>query len=296
MENVKTGKKLAPKASFLPEIKVRYKYIPKKVFGVTDKRHPLYDGKLDGSVDTFAVLQDPTGKFLIDIPAAHLAKLEKEMALDEGSLNVNNRKNSFLHELNVEVPKFGVTLDLEDPFSYLTDGILKAYNNVFAPSLKEKANKASYRYVRVEGDEETDMILEISDNRKSAYKLLGTLEESRERMIIALLNDGRRLSSAITDKDLRRQVNSMAEEDYSKFIRTLSDPQFTIKGILGMAVILGIVEVSRGLYFYDTQPLAPKGELATMEVACKYLMDPTNGSLKMTISKAALDEFNGTKK
>lgn len=292
----KTTKNLAgTPARFLQDVDVNYKYIPKSVFGVTDKKHPLYEGKLDGSIDTFSVLRDTTGKFIIDIPMAHLVKLEKEMALDPGSLNVNNRKNEYLFELSIEVPKYGLQLNLSDPFSYLTDGILKAYNNVFAPNLKEKTSKASYRYVRTEGDEEVDMILEISDYRKTAYKLLGTLEDSRERMIMTLLNDGRRLSPGISDKDLRKLVNDLAEEDYSKFIRTLEDPQFTIKGILNMAVIVGSVEVNRGLYFYETEPLAAKGESSTLFNACVYLEDPTNGSIKMAISKATLDGFNRTK-
>ena len=283
-------------APFLPDVQVNYKYIPKKVFGVTDKRHPLFDGKLDESIDTFSVLQSNTGKYLIDVPFEHLTRLEEEMNLDPGSLNVNNRNNEYLQRLSVEVPKFGVQLDLNDPFDYLRDGILKAYDNIFAPNLKEKGNKASYRYVRTQGDEETDMILEVSDNRKTAYKLLGALEESRERMIMVLLNDGKRLSPAIPDKDLKLQVNNLAEEDYSKFIRTLEDPLFHIKGLINMAVTTGSIEVNRGLYFFDTEPLAAKGETATLVNACAYLADPKNGTLKMAISKATLDDFNGTKR
>jgi len=273
---------------------VQYMYIPRRIFGVTDKRHVLYDGKLDISVDTFFVLKNPSGKFMLDLNETEKAWIEEEMGLEPGTLNVNDRKNEYLGELQVELPKQGITLDLSDPYQMLVDGVLSAYDNIMAKGLQSKNAKRSYRYVRVSENEETDIILEVADNRKKAYKLLGSLEESREKMIMTLLYTGYRLHPEIPTKELRRKVNELVEESYEKFIAMMEDPYFNIKGLINMAVLTGVIEVKRGLHYYGTEPLAAKDEAPTFKNACEYLADKTNSNIKVAISKDTLDDFKRT--
>ena len=288
MSTVKKNSKLGVRGG-----KIYYKYIPRRVFGVNDKKHILYDGKLDGTIDYYPPRRGENGKFSLPLSDADLKWVEKEMELAPGTLNVNNRDNEYFEKMIVEMPKGGKNIDLSDPYDVLVDAVLQSYDNVFAKGIKNKDAKRSYRYVRIVEDEETDLILEVSDQRKKAYKLLGALEESRPRMIMVLLNAGRRLHPKIADKELRRKVNELVEESYGRFNRDLEDPMFTVKGILNMAVITGTVEVSRGLYSFKQEPLAFKDEPASFSNAVLFLADKANELIKVSISKETLDEFNG---
>ena len=270
---------------------IHYHYIPRRIPGVVDKNHILYDGKLDISVDTFFVLQDLNGRFSINLTQEELTWVEQELGLDSGTLNVNDRKNEYLSEISVEVPKFGLSFDLSDPYHVLQDGILSAYSNVFAKGLKDKSTKRSYRYVRVSDDEETDIILEVSDFRKKAYKLLGALEESREKMIMVLLYDNQRIHPQIPTKELRRKVNELVELGYSRFISTMEDPMFAEKGLINMAILTGVIEVKRGLHFFGTEPLAAEKEVPTLTNACLFLADKTNANVRLAISKDTVNDF-----
>ena len=271
--------------------RIDYKYIPRRVFGINDKKHVLFDGKLDGTIDYFPPRRHESGKFNLAITELELNWIEKSMELAPGTLNVNKRDNEFFEKMRVEMPKSGKILDLSDPYDYLVDAVLMSYDNIFAKGLKNKDARRSFRYVRIVEDEETNLILEVSDQRKMAYKTLGALEESRERMIMVLLNSGRRLSAKIADKELRRKVNELVEENYGKFNRDMEDPMFYIKGLLNMAVITGTVEVTRGLYYHEQEPLAFKDEPASFDNAVMFLADKANDKIKIAISKDTLNDF-----
>lgn len=273
---------------------VRYKYIPRNVRGITNKAHVLYGGKLDGAIDRMYVLRDPSGRFVLPMTDTEKEYIISSLGIREEDLNVNNRNNSYLQKLYVEMPKHGIQLDTSDAHDLLLDKVLLAYDNVIAPNTKSISHKASYRYVRVEHEEETDIILENSDKRKEAYKLLGSLETSREKMIMYLLNEGVRISKNISQKDLRKLVNERVELSYSKFIAALNDPLFVELGIINMAIILNVIEEVRGLYYYQSLPLAAENEQATLTNAAKYLADKANSSVRIQLSKETLDAFNGT--
>lgn len=287
---VKTKKGASTEA--LKSGKVEYKYIPRRVFGIENKNHILYDGKLDSSIDYFPPRKAQNGKYKLNASQLEIDWIEEHLGLDKGTLNPHLRDNPYLDNLLIEVPKGGLRLNLNDPYDYLVDTILTSYDNVFARGLKDKDSKRSYRYVRIVESEETDLILEVADQRKDAYRALGAIESSRNKMIMILLNSGKRLNPVISTKELRRKVNEMVEENYGKFNRDIKDPMFEVKGLLNMAVITGAVTVNRGLYFFNQEPLAFKDEPSSFDNAVIYVGDKTNSTLKMAISKDTLDEFN----
>lgn len=275
------------------DTKVTYTYIPKRIKGITEKNHVLYDGKLDGALTTLHVVRDQSG-FRLNLTDAEREFILNGLHLNPKDLNVTDRNNKYLSELTVELPKAGITLDLANPYDLLIDKVLLGYDNLIAPDTKSQKYKATYRYVRSQATDEIDQVLHTSDLRKKAYALLGKLEDSRERMIMYLLNEKVRVHHTITTKMVKKLVNDQVEENYGKFIATLEDPLFTEKGILNMAVVLGVVQEKSNMYFFDNQPLAAKDQVATLVNASLYLKDPTNKTIKLAISKQTLDAFSGT--
>lgn len=273
---------------------VRYKYIPRRVRGVLDPKHLLYDGKLDSSIDSFSVLKNSSGKYVLGITPEEEAFIVEGLGLNPGDLNSGNRDNTYLQSINIEMPKAGLQLNINDPWDFLTDKILSAYTNVFAPNNKSKNKKKSYRYVRLQASDEIDTLLENSDQRKKAYKLLGTLEESRERMIMYLLNEGVRIHRQIDTKEVRKLVNDRVEKSYTRFISALEAPLFKEKGIINMAVIVGVVDVKSKLHFFDERPMASEGEPATLTNAALFLKDKTNAQIRVAITKETVNAFNRT--
>jgi hypothetical protein len=276
-------------------LQVKYKYIPKKKFNITNPKHVLYDGKLDSSIDRFPVLRKEDGKYVLNMTEEEKEFIISGLNLKDTDLNLNDRKNEYLTNISIEMPKGGLTLNIAEPYDLLVDKLLQAYDNFIAPSLKAKNNKASYRYVRVFKEDEIDSILETADVKKEFYKALGSLESSREKMVMYLLNEGKKVHPKIGDKTLRNEVNTRAELSQTKFLKAVKDPMFVEKGMLNMAVLLSIVDLRSNLYFFEGQALAPDGEPATLKNASLFIKSKKNGSLRVAISKATLDAFNGVK-
>ncbi len=274
--------------------KVMFRYIPRRVYGITNPKHVLYDGKNDSSIDTFYVLRDGSGRFKLNLSESEELWISDELNLNQGDLNTGDVRNEYLKGIAIEMPKHGLSLDTNVAFDLLTEKILLAYDNVISPDSKSKKNKRSYRYVRLKENEETKIYLEEADLKKTVYKLLGKLEDSRERMIMYILNTKTRLNPKISTTDLRKMVNVSADKDPKVFIKTLEDPLFTEKGLLNMAVILKVVEIKSGFYYYDDVPLAFEGSVANLLNAATYLADKTNGDINLAISEKVLDEFNRT--
>lgn len=272
---------------------VRYKYIPKRVHGVTNPKHVLYDGKLDGSIDKFAPYRDQTNRWRVKLTEEEIEWLTDKLGLGPNDLNVNMPNNTYFQNMEIEVPKNGLILDTTKPRDFLIDKVLLGFDNIFAPNEKSKQNRRSYRYVRLQENEETKIYLEDSDLKKNVYKKLGALEESREQMIMFLLNSGMRFNKGVETVDLRKYVNEFAEEKPKVFIEIMEDKLFVEKGILNMARILKIVDVKSKMYYYDDEPIAFEGSVANLENAAIYLADSEQGELRLAISEKALDEFNG---
>lgn len=277
--------------------RIRYKYIPKRVFGVENKNHVLYDGKLDSSIDKFCVLRDATSQFVAKWTVEEEKFIREGLSLSESDLNLNNRKNTYLSSIEIEMPKYGLILDISKPYDLLVDRILLAWDNIIAPNAKAVAHKKSYRYVRIDDNEETTSILSDGDIKKKFYKLLGQLETSREKMIMYLLGTNTRILPGADTATVRRMTNQMAERDMSQFIDTMEDPLFVEKGLLNMAVILKIkdLDTSTGLFMYKQKYLAFEGEAASLSNAAKFLKDKANNIIKKELGNLVLDEFNRVK-
>ena len=274
--------------------KVMFRYIPRKVHGITNPKHILYDGKLDSSLDTFYVLQDESGRWVLNLTETEIEWASKQLAINPDELNSNNKKSEFLTNLIVEMPKHGLSLDTNKALDLLKEKVLIAYANVIAPDSKSKKNKASYRYVRLRENEETKVFLQAQDLKKTVYKLLGKLEDSREQMIMFILNNKVRLNPKIETSELKKLVNISADKDPGKFVSIMEDPLFVEKGLLNMGVILKVIEIKSSFYYFEDKPLAFEGNVATQKNAAIYLADKENGDIKLAISEKVLNEFNGT--
>ena len=272
-------------------VKVQYRYIPRRVHNISNKTHVLYDGKLASSIDKFHVCRDRSGKYVLNLTPKEKMMLQKGLGVSAADLNTNIRDNEYLRGLYTEMPKGGLNLDLSDPRDFLIDKLLQGYTNVIAPDLASRKQKASYRYVRIFEEDELDTELSASDTKKTAYKFLGALEESRERMIMYLLNEGKKLHPSIDTKNLRGEVNKRMELSHAKFVAALEDPLFNEKGMLNMAVIVGTVDFRSNLYLYNGVPLAPEGEPATLVNAANFLKAKDQGQMRVAISKETLEAF-----
>ena len=270
---------------------VRYAYIPKRIPGVTNKNHILYDGKLDSSIDKFTVLRNETGRYQLPLNEAEFNYLLEELKLSPEDLNVNDRNNEYLGSIEIEMPKAGLSLDLSDPYDFLRDKVLRAYDNVIAPNSKAIKDKKSYRYVRLHEEAETVEYLEAEDALKEAYKRLGLLETNRDRMIMTVLMDKVRVSPTISDADLRKMVNIKAKENPAAFVRMLDDPLFTEKGMLKMGLFTKTIERRSGLLYYQGEALSNEGIPATEDNAAIFLADSRNSEVKVALGKDIKNDF-----
>jgi len=274
---------------------VEYRFIPKKVYNVENPNHILGRGRMPGVTDSISVLRSEMGSYVIALTKTELTKIEKELSLKPGTLNVNNRFNEYLEGIDITMNIDKRTLDLSDPYQRLLDGILRAYSNVIAPDLKSIKNRPTYRYVRVLEGEETDLVNAEFNLNKNFYKELGRIEDNKFKMLMYLSSINERFSASKSTEELIAIVNTKADLNKEQFLSILSDPDFNYKGIVGVGTQMGVISYKGSMYYYKDIKLGDGDNIATFDESVRFLKNKKNKDIYMSIQKEINDGINGAK-
>ena len=267
------------------------KFVPSPNALVHSKGHVLSGGMAEGSTKTYVVPRLRSGQYVNVLTDNEMAFLEKMMRLDPGALSIYNKHDNFWDDSNehglgsVTLHKQNNYLDLSDPIDYIKYKVLLANKDYICPSLQELEDrpKATYQFVIINENAETQMNLSKNDAKREGYIRYGKVSEDADtlRTILEILT-GRPVGMAKLDF-LQAKTMDEIEKDPRRFISIIKDELLPCKVLIKKAVEAGILTRRNDLYYYEGQPMCENGEDSTLTNAARYVSNIKRQELKYSL-------------
>lgn len=267
------------------------KFVPSPNALVHSKGHVLSGGMAEGSTKTYVVPRLRSGQYVNVLTDNEMAYLEKMMRLEPGALSIYNKHDNFWDDSNehglgsVTLHKQNNYLDLSDPIDYIKYKVLLANKDYICPSLQELEDrpKATYQFVIINENAETQMNLSKNDAKREGYIRYGKVSEDADtlRTILEILT-GRPVGMAKLDF-LQAKTMDEIEKDPRRFISIIKDELLPCKVLVKRAVEAGILTKRNDLYYYEGQPMCENGEDSTLTNAARYVSNIKRQELKYSL-------------
>lgn len=257
-------------------------------------KHVLAGGMAENSVRTFVVPLLSTGAYVNVLTNNEKEYLEQALGLEYNAMSIYKKDNNFWSDANpnginkVMLHKQDNILNLADPVDYIKYKILLANKNLIAPSLQvlQDKPKATYQYVIISENEETKYAKSGMNNTMLCYKEFGKIEDDRDklRMIVEIIT-GRPTAPNTKIEVLQTKINELIQKDSRMFLKIITDEYLDTKVLIKRSLEAGLI-VKRGDYLYlkeDGSPLCEYGEEPTLNIAARYLNNPTRQEIKFSL-------------
>lgn len=268
------------------------KFVPSPNALVHSKGHVLSGGMAESATKTYVVPRLRNGQFVNVLTDSEMAYLEHLMHLEPGSLSIYNRTNNFWDDSNehgfgtVTLHKQNNYLDLSDPIDYIKYKVLLMNKDYICPSLQELEDrpKATYQFVIISENAETQMNLSKNDAKRQGYIQYGKISEDSDvlRTILEILT-GRPISNMTKLDFLQAKVMDEIEKDPRRFLSIIKDELLSAKVLLKKALEAGLITRRNDLYYYEGQPMCDNGEDSTLTNAAKYITSVKRQELKFSL-------------
>ena len=268
------------------------KFVPSPNALVHTKGHVLSGGMADGSTKTYVVPRLRNGQYMNILTDSEMAYLEHIMRLEPGALSIYNKVNNFWDDSNeqgvgsVTLHKQNNYLDLSDPIDYIKYKVLLANKDYICPSLQELEDrpKATYQFVIVNENAETQMNLSKNDAKRQSYIQYGKLSEDSDtlRTILEIIT-GRPVGSMTKLDFLQAKTMDEIEKDPRRFLSIIKDELLPAKVLIKKSVEAGIITRRNDLYYYEGQPMCDNGEDSTLTNAARYITNIKRQELKFSL-------------
>ena len=163
--------------------------------------------------------------------------------------------------------------------------ILRANTLFIAPDGDSMMKKKTYRYALIAEEYETSKLVNEADKEMEAFMALGKLKDDKEAMINFLKVYGKKVSGDSKEQFLFGEIRKIISNDIDTFLNIMKDTDsFDIKLLISSAVDAGVViKQGRKYSLPGGDPLCGESEVATLDVAVKYLLSPAQQDLLVNI-------------
>jgi hypothetical protein len=193
------------------------RFVPNPSAMIQTKGHLLYGGMADSATRSFVVPRLSSTKLYKNILTDNeKAFLEKAMGLEPNTMSIYKKHDNFWSDSNpngigrVILHKQDNYFDLSAPEDYIRYKILLANSDYIASSLQELEDrpKATYQFVIISENAETQMNLTKMDATKRSYMEYGKVENDADtlRVIVETL-EGRPMSQKVKLDFLQGKIN-----------------------------------------------------------------------------------------
>lgn len=272
--------------------RIMVKFVPSPNAMVQGKGHVLSGGMAENATRSFVVPRLSTGIYKNVLTDNEKTFLEMAMGLEPNALSIYKKRDNFWDDSNPEgigkvvLRKYGNYLNLNVPEDYIRYKILLANKDYICPSMQEldERPKATYQFVIVSENAETQMNLSRMDATKRCYMEYGKVETDRDtlRTVIEIL-EGRPTSSQIKLDYLQGKINDYIQKDPRRFLGIIKDELLPAKVLVKKATEAGLITRRNDLYYYEGTPMCEMGEDSTLNNAAKYVSNIKRQELKYSL-------------
>ena len=281
--------------SCLRNERIIVRFVPNPSAMVQQKGHLLYGGMAESATRSFVVPRLSSTKLYKNILTDNeKAFLEKAMGLEPNTMSIYRKNDNFWSDSNphgigrVTLHKQDNYFDLSIPEDYIRYKILLANSDYIASSLQalEEQPKATYQFVIISENAETQMNLSKMDATKRCYMEYGKVEDDADtlRVIIETL-EGRPMSQKVKIDFLQGKVNEYIQRDPRKFLKVIQDELLPAKVLIKKCVEAGLIGKKNDAYFLreDGSALCEMNEESTLNNAAKYISSVKRQELKYSL-------------
>lgn len=281
--------------SCLRNERIIVRFVPNPSAMVQQKGHLLYGGMAESATRSFVVPRLSSTKLYKNILTDNeKAFLEKAMGLEPNTMSIYRKNDNFWSDSNphgigrVTLHKQDNYFDLSIPEDYIRYKILLANSYYIASSLQalEEQPKATYQFVIISENAETQMNLSKMDATKRCYMEYGKVEDDIDtlRVIIETL-EGRPMSQKVKIDFLQGKVNEYIQRDPRKFLKVIQDELLPAKVLIKKCVEAGLIGKKNDAYFLreDGSALCEMNEESTLNNAAKYISSVKRQELKYSL-------------
>lgn len=281
--------------SCLRNERIIVRFVPNPSAMVQQKGHLLYGGMAESATRSFVVPRLSSTKLYKNILTDNeKAFLEKAMGLEPNTMSIYRKNDNFWSDSNphgigrVTLHKQDNFFDLSIPEDYIRYKILLANSDYIASSLQalEEQPKATYQFVIISENAETQMNLSKMDATKRCYMEYGKVEDDIDtlRVIIETL-EGRPMSQKVKLDFLQGKVNEYIQRDPRKFLKVIQDELLPAKVLIKKCVEAGLIGKKNDAYFLreDGSALCEMNEESTLNNAAKYISSVKRQELKYSL-------------
>ena len=271
------------------------RFVPNPSAMIQTKGHLLYGGMADSATRSFVVPRLSSTKLYKNILTDNeKAFLEKAMGLEPNTMSIYKKHDNFWSDSNpngigrVILHKQDNYFDLSAPEDYIRYKILLANSDYIASSLQELEDrpKATYQFVIISENAETQMNLTKMDATKRSYMEYGKVENDADtlRVIVETL-EGRPMSQKVKLDFLQGKINEYIQKDPRKFLRVIQDELLPAKVLIKKCIEAGLIGKKNDAYYLreDGSPLCEMNEESTLNNAAKYISSVKRQELKFSL-------------
>jgi hypothetical protein len=242
--------------------------------------------KMEGTFDRYGVPMKRNGG-LVNI----FTDAEKEYLERVTGLNLSVYNDDYWAKKTIKLNRNGLTLDLSDPEDYIQYCLARANTEFIAPSIKDKNNRATYRYYIEDAEEAQVIKSQRASNIKDGMRYyIQELEGKRDKLIDFLRVYGQltnNVSLSRVNKDakldfLQNKVEALVEDNPKVFTSIVNDPAFNSMLLIAQAVNYGII-LKNGTTYSLAETGEPIGK--TYSETAKALTMERNQDLRLLIEQ-----------
>jgi len=246
----------------------------------------------EGSTRDYTVPSRARGRVLVnpcpDFTQADLEFLRDELGLENiRDLNPNTPKGFWMREAEstVKLDRNGKHLDLSQTRDFIEYLVLRSNSHLISPNWASRFDNGEFMFALVEeGEEMVDKVSNLEE-KKAAYKYLGEIDHSAEKMTdflhVYYLNkkEAKRPPRNAAVDWLKSELGKIIESDLKVFNEILSDKDYNLKLLIQRSVETGALLKDRHYY---ALPGADE-PIGVLEDLIFYLDDPKNQTVRIKL-------------
>nr|DAI35003.1 MAG TPA: hypothetical protein [Caudoviricetes sp.] len=268
--------------------KVTIQFIKRQRGNITNKDHFFYGGLAQKGTFFVCVPLLKTGQLMNVLTDDEKNYLEYALGLPKNSLSIYAKKDNFWHNRGFTIGKEGITLDLSSPMDYIYYKIAQANGNLICKSVKELQDKpkATYMFVIVDDTSKKELETVETDINIKAWINFGKIQTDKYTMVTIIeLMTGKPFNVFQDINIVKNALNNLIKKDAKLFLNFVEDKMISFKTLIKKGIALNLIS-KRDNYYYikeTNEPMCGSNETPNINMAAKWLADPTNQEFKFSI-------------
>lgn len=261
------------------------KFYPRPRGFVTNPKHILYGGMMEGAVRVLSVPLMRNGDYKNILTNDEKDFLEDYMGLGSDGLSVYKKVDNYWDGVRVKLEKGENFFNMSSPEDYIRAKVAMAHDNIVSPTFDTVQHKQTYMFYVVKDGEKDEATSRKFTAKQEAYKLYGKFEDERDVLeYVCRAIRGSSVTKTTKMSVIQGWIGDIIESNTKELLLVLSDKQLKTKMLISKGIDCGALRLIEGQYYTaEGKPLAEEGRSADLQTAANFIDMPVNQPTRLKI-------------